>query len=49
VFRAGEVFAAETARELGLVDEVVAVGSWPRRTREIEAALVQASRFLSFG
>jgi len=49
VFRAGEVFAAETARELGLVDEVVAEGSWRRRTGEIEAALVQASRFLSFG
>jgi enoyl-CoA hydratase/carnithine racemase len=49
VFREGEVFSAETARELGLVDEVVAEGSWRNRRREIEAALVQAHRLLSFG
>jgi enoyl-CoA hydratase/carnithine racemase len=49
LFRAGEVFPAEAARALGLVDEVVTEDSWPRRTREIEAALVQASNLLAFG
>jgi len=49
VFRDGEVFPAETARALGLVDEVVAEESWRRRTREIEAALVQAAPLLLFG
>ena len=49
VFRSGEVFSAEGARALGLVDEVVPGGTWDRRTREIEAALAQAARFLSFG
>jgi enoyl-CoA hydratase len=43
VFRSGEIFSAQTARELGLVDEVVSAGSWLARTREIESALSQAS------
>ena len=43
VFRSGEIFSAETALELGLVDEVIAVESWIRRTREIETVLSQSS------
>jgi enoyl-CoA hydratase len=43
VFRSGEIFSAEKARGLGVVDEVVPAGSWFERTREIEMALSQAS------
>jgi len=46
VFRSGEIFSAERALGLGLVDEVVPVESWIRRTREIEAALSQTSCLL---
>jgi enoyl-CoA hydratase/carnithine racemase len=46
VFRSGEIFSAETALGLGLVDEVVPVESWIPRTREIETALSQTSCLL---
>ena len=42
LFRDGEVFDAASAGKLGLVDEVVPAGSWPRRAREIESGLARA-------
>lgn len=42
VFRSGEIFSAQKALGLGLVDEVVSAETWAARTRQIEEALSQA-------
>lgn len=43
LFRSGEVFDANGARRIGLVDEVVEPGEWSRRRREVEELLSRHS------
>jgi enoyl-CoA hydratase/carnithine racemase len=43
LFRSGEVFDAQSARQIGLIDEVVDLEEWNARRRGVEEALARES------